>query len=163
MRNTILVSHFIDEDSEIHVVVQWLSYVQLFATPGTAACHGSLSLCISQSLLKFMSIASVMPSSHLILWGPLLLLLSFPASGSFPRSQFFTSGGQSVRALASASFLPMNMRDWFPLGLTGLSFLLSKGLWGVFSSSTVRKHQFYGAQPSLWSNSHIHTWLLERT
>ena len=70
----------------------------------------------------------MMPSSHLILWCPLLLLQSFPASGSFPRSQFFTSGGQSIRALASASVLPMNIQDWFPLGLTGCISSQSKGL-----------------------------------
>ena len=85
---------------------------------------------------------------------------SFPASGSFPVSQLFTSGGKRIRA--SASVLPMNIQDWFPLRLTGLITLLSKGLSRVFSSTTVWKHQFFGAQPSLWSNSHIHTWLLEK-
>ena len=76
-------------------------------------------------------------------------LQSFPASGSFPLSQFFVSGGQSIRASASASVPPMNSQDWFPLGLTGFMSLLSKGLSKVFSSVTVRKHQFYGTQPSL--------------
>ena len=84
---------------------------------------------------------------------------SFPASGSFPVSRLFTSGGQSIRASASASDLPMNIRGWFPLRLTGLISLLSKGLSRVFSSTTVQKYQFFGTQPSLWSNSHIHTWL----
>ena len=85
---------------------------------------------------------------------------SFPASGSFPVSQLFTSGGQSIGALASV--LPMNIHDWFPLGWTGLISLLSKGLSTVFSSTTVQKHEFFGAQPSLWSSFHIHTWLLEK-
>ena len=88
-------------------------------------------------------------------------LQSFPASGSFPKSQFFASGGQRFAASASASVLPMNIQDWFPLGLTGLISLQSKGLSRVFSTSIVQKHQFFGAQLSLWSNSHIHTWLLE--
>ena len=89
-------------------------------------------------------------------------LQSFPASGSFPMSQFFTSGDQSIRASASASVLPMNIQDWFPLGLTGWISLLSKGLSRAFSNTTVQKHQFFGAQLSLWSNSHIHIWLLEK-
>jgi len=84
-------------------------------------------------------------------------LQSFPASGSFPMSQFFTSGGQSIGVSASASVLPMNIQDWFPLGLTGLISLQSKGLSRVFSNTTVQKHQFFSAQLSLWSNSHIHT------
>ena len=82
---------------------------------------------------------------------------SLPASG-----QFFTSGGQSIGASPSASVLPINIRDWFPLGLTGWITLQSKGLSRVFSSTTVQKHQFFRAQLSLWSNSHIHTWLLEK-
>ena len=89
-------------------------------------------------------------------------LQSFPASGSFPMSQFFTSDGQSIRVSASASVLPMNIQDWFPLGWTGWLSLQSKGLLRVFSNTTVRKHQFFSAQLSLWSNSHIHTWLLEK-
>ena len=87
---------------------------------------------------------------------------SFPASGSFPMSQFITSGGQRTEAWTSASVLPMHIQDWFPLRLTGLISLLSKGCSGVFSSTTVQKHQFFGTQPSLWSNSHNHTWLLEK-
>ena len=90
------------------------------------------------------------------------LNLSFLASGSFPMSRLFTSGGQSIGASASASVLPMNTQGWFPFGLTGLISLLSKGLSRIFSSTTVWKHQFFSAQPSLWSNSHIHTWLLEK-
>ena len=86
---------------------------------------------------------------------------SFPESESFPGSQFFASGGQSIGASASASVFPMNIQCWFPLGLTGLFSLLSKGLSRVITSTTVQKHQFFGIQLSLWSNSHIHTWLLE--
>ena len=89
-------------------------------------------------------------------------LRSFPASGSFPMSWLFTSSGQSIEASASASVLPMNIQDWFPLGLTGLISLLSKGFSRVFSSSTIRKHQFSSAQPSLSSSSHICTLLLEK-
>ena len=86
----------------------------------------------------------------------------FPTSGSFPMSWFFTSGGQSIEASVSASVLPMNIQDWFPLGLTGLISLWSEGLSGVLSSTTIRKHQFFGTQLPLWSNCHIHTWLLEK-
>ena len=85
---------------------------------------------------------------------------SFPASGSFPMSQFFASGGQNTGASVSASVLLMNIQNWFPLGLTGLLSLQSKGLSKVFSNITVWKHQFFGAPPSLWSSCHIHTWLL---
>ena len=86
---------------------------------------------------------------------------SFPASGFFPMSQFFTLGGQSIGVSASASVLPMNTQDWFPLGLTGLISLQSKALSRVFSNTTVQNHQFFGAQLSLQSSSHIHTWLLD--
>ena len=89
-------------------------------------------------------------------------LQSFPALGSFPVSQLLASGGQRIGASASASVLPLNIQAWFPLGLTGLISLLSKGFSRVFSSTTVQKHQFLGAWPSLWSNSHICTWLLEK-
>ena len=83
-------------------------------------------------------------------------LQSLPASGSFPMSQFFTPGGQSIGVSASASVLPVNIQDWFSLGWTGW------GLLRVFSNTTVQKHQFFGTQLSLWSNSHIHTWSLEK-
>ena len=88
-------------------------------------------------------------------------LQPFPPSGSFPMSQFFASGGQSIGDSASASVLQMNIQGWFPLGLTGLISLQSKGLSRVFSNTTVQKHQLFSAQLSLWSNSHIHTRLLE--
>ena len=87
-------------------------------------------------------------------------LQSFPASGSFLMSQLFASGGQTIGT--SSSVLPMNIQGWFPLGLTGLISLLSKGLSRVFSNTIVQEHQFFGIQCFLWSNSHIHTWLLEK-
>ena len=86
-------------------------------------------------------------------------LQSFPASASFQMSWLFASGGQSIET--SASVLPISIQDWFPLGLTGL-ILQSKGLSRVFSNTTVQKQHFFSAQSSLWSNSHIHTWLLEK-
>ena len=89
-------------------------------------------------------------------------LKSFPASGSFQMSQFFASGGQNIRVSASASVLPLNIQDWFPLGLTAWLSLQSKGLSRVFSNTTVQKHQFFSAQLSSPSNSYIHTWLLEK-
>ena len=87
---------------------------------------------------------------------------SSPASGSFPMNQLFTSGGQSIGVSASTSVLPMNTQDWSPLGWTGWISLPSKGLSRVFSNTTVQKHQFFGAQLSSQSNSHIHTWPLEK-
>ena len=84
-------------------------------------------------------------------------LQSFPASGSFPMSQLFASGGQSVGVSVSASVLPMNIQGWFPLGFTGFISLQSKGLSRVFSRTIIQKHQFFSTQPSLWSNSHICT------
>ena len=104
--------------------------------PSSWWCHPTIS-------------SSVIPFSY--------CLQSFPASGSFPRSQFFSSGGQSIGVLASESILPMNIQDWFPLGLTGLISLQSRGLSRVFSNTTVQKHQFFSAQLSLWSNSNICT------
>ena len=143
--------------------VQSFSHVRLFVTPWTAAHQASLYLTNSQSLIKLMSIESVMPSNHLILCCPLLLPpQSFPASGSFQTSQFFAWGGQSSGVSASASVLPMNIQDWFPLGLTGLISLLSKGLSRAFSNTTVQMHHFFGARFSLQSNSYIHTWPQEK-
>ena len=98
--------------------------------------------------------SSVMPFSS--------CLQSFPASGSFPVRQLFALGGQSIGVSASASVLPINIQDWFLLGLTGWISLQSKGLSRVFSNTTVQKHQFFRAQLSSQSNSHIHTWLLEK-
>ena len=141
--------------------VQSLSRVWLFATPWAAACQASLSITNSQSLLKLTCIKMVMPSNPLVLCCPLLLPPSiFLSIRVFPMSQFFTSGGQSIGA--SASVLLVNTQDWFPLGLNGLISLQSKGLSRVFSNTTVQNHQFFGAQFPLWSNSYIHTWLLEK-
>ena len=118
------------------------SRVQLFATPWTAARQASLSINNSQSLIQLMSIELVMPSNHVILCHPFSSCLQFfPASESFPMSPFITSGGQRIGASASASVLPMNIQDWFPLGLTGLISLQSNGLSRVFSNTTVQKHQ----------------------
>ena len=130
-------------------------------TPWTAAHQASLFITNSWSPPKPMYIESVMPSNHLISVVPFSSCpQSFPASGSFPMSQFFASGGQSIGVLASTSVLPMNTQDW-SLGWTGWISLQSKGLSGVFYNITVQKHQFFGAQFSSLSKSHIHTWLLE--
>ena len=130
--------------------VQSLSRVWLFVTPWTAAHQASLSITNSRSLLKLCPLSrwchptilsSVVPfSSH---------VQSFPVSGSFPMSQFFTSGGQNIGVSISASVLPMNIHDWFRLRCTGWISLLSKGLSRVFSNTTVQKHQFFCAQLSL--------------
>ena len=126
-----------------HSLQSTLSSVQslsrLFVTPWTAACQASLYITYSRSLLKLTSIESVMPTSHLILCRPLLLLPSiFPSLlGSFKMSQLFISDGQSIRVSASTSVLPMNIQDWFPLGWTGWISLQSKGLSRVFSNTTV--------------------------
>jgi len=116
-----------------------------FVTPWMAACLASLTFTVFQSLLKLMSIESVMPSNHLILCRPLLSCLqSSPASGSFP---IVVSSHQVAKVLrASVSGLPMNIQDWFPLGLTGLISLQSEELSRVFSNTTVQKNQFCGAQ-----------------
>ena len=116
-------------------------------TPGTCSnscpsswwCHPTISSCVI----------------------PFSCLQSFPAAGSFPVSHFFTSGGQSIGASASAFNPSVNIQDWYPLQLTGL-ILQSKGLSRVFSNITVQNHQFFSNQLSLCSNSHIHTWLLEK-
>ena len=142
--------------------VQLLSHVQIFATLWTAAHQASLSSTNSWSLLKLMSTESVMLSNYLILCLPFSCLQFFPASGSFPKSQFFASGGRSIGVSTSASVLSVNIQDWFPLGLTSLISLQSKGLSRVFCNTTFQKHQFFGTQLSLWSSSHIHTWLLEK-
>ena len=137
-------------------VVQLLNHVQLFVTPWTSVCQASLSFTISGSLLKLMSIESVMPSDHLILCCPLLLLPSvFPSTRVFYNGP---SGGQSNGASALASFFPKKPQGWSPSEWTGWISLQSKGLSRVFSNTTVQKHQFFGAQPSSQFNSHVHTW-----
>ena len=143
--------------------LQWLSHVRLLATPWIAAHQASLSITNSRSSLRLMSISqwchpaissSVIPCSS--------FPQSLPASEFFPMSQLFTWGGQSTGVSALASSLPMNTQDRSPIAWTGWISLQSKGLSGVFSNTTVQKHQFFGAQLSSQSNSHIHTWLLEK-
>ena len=141
--------------------VQSFSHVRLLVTPWNAACQASLYN--SQSLLKLTSIESVMPFNHLILCHPLLHLTSVFLSIRVFSNELFASGGQSIGASASASVLPMNIQDWFLLGLTDLISLQSKGPSRVFSNTIIQKHQFFGAQLSLWSNSHIYKRLLEKT
>ena len=143
---------------------QSLSHVQLFATPWTAARQASLSITNSWSQSKpcplsrwcHPTISSfVVPFSS--------CLQSFPASGCFPMGPLFASGGQNNGVSASASVLPMNIQDWFPLGWTGWISMQAKGLSRVFSNTTVQKHQFFGTQFSSQSNFHIHSWLLEKS
>ena len=135
--------------------VQSLSHVWLFVTPWTAAHQASLSITNSQSLLKLMSIESVMPSNHLIFYHPLL-----PPPSVFPSIRVFSN--KSVPRIRwpkywSFSFSVSPFNEY-----SGLISLLSKGLSRVFSSTTAQKHQLFGAQPSLWSDSHTHTWSLEK-
>ena len=142
----------------VHSSAQSLSHVGLFASPWTAVCQASLSITISWNLLKLMSIKLVMPSNHLILCHPFLLPPSiFPRMRSFPTSQFFASGGQSIGVSASASVLPMNTQEWSPLGCTAWISLQSKGLSRLFSNTTVEKHPFLWAQLSSQSKFHVHT------
>ena len=144
--------------------VQSLSRVRLFATPWMTARKASLSITISRSSLILTSSESMMPSSHLILCRPLLLLLPIsPSIRVFPMNQLFSWGGQSTGASALASFLPKKSQGWSPSKWTGLILLQSKGLSRVFSNTTVQKHQFFGTQPSSQSNSHIHIWSQEKT
>ena len=135
------------------LAVQLWSPVLFFMTPGTAARQAPLSSSVSQSLLRLMSFE----------WWCCLTTSSSAAAFSFsrqpfPMSQVFASGGQNVGV--SSSVLPMTIQGWFPLGWTGWISLQSKGLSRVFSNTTVQKPQFFGAQPSLWSNSYNRTWLL---
>ena len=130
--------------------VHLFSCVQLFVILWTAAHQASLSVTNSRSLLKLMSIESVMPSNRLILCHLLLLPSSiFPSIGFFQMSQFFTSGGQSIGVSALTSVLPMNTQDLSPLGWSGWISLQSKGFSKVFSNTTVQKHQLFGAQLAL--------------
>ena len=135
----------------------WLCDPMDCSMPGLPVHHQLpefTQMCVHQVCLCHPTISSsVIPFSS--------CLHSFQASGSFPMSQFFASGGQNIGVSASASVLPMNIQDWFPFGWTGLISLQSKGLSRVFSNTTVQKHQFFSAQLSLLSNSHIHTWLLD--
>ena len=129
--------------------------------PMDCSTQSSLSFTNSQSFLKLMSIESVIPSNHLILCHPLLLLTSiFPSFRVFSNESVLHIRWPNIGA--SASVLPMNIQGWFPLEWTGWISLQSKGLSRVFSNTTVQKHQFFGTQLSSQPNSHIHTWLLEK-
>ena len=128
----------------------WLQHVSLpcpSLCPEACSNSGPSSQCCHPTLSSSVTSSPSFPQSNL-------------ASGSFPMSRLFTSHGQSIGA--SASVLPVNIQGWFPLGLTGLISLLSKRISRGFSSTTVWKLQFFSTQPSLWYNSHIHTWLLEK-
>ena len=126
------------------------SVVSDSATPWTAPCQASLSITNSQSLLKLTSIELVMPSHHLILYRPLLLPPSIiPSIRAFSKESVLHIRGQSIGVAASASALPMNIQDRFPLGLTGLTSLQSKGHSRVLSNTTVQKHPFFSIQLSL--------------
>ena len=143
--------------------VQSLSRVRLFATPWIAACQASLSITNSWSSRRLMSIESVMPSGHLILCRPLLLLPPIPPSiRVFTNESTLRMRWPKYWSFSLASVLPVNTQDWSPLGWTGWISLQSKGLSRVFSNTTLQKHQFFSAQPSSQSNSHIHTWPLEK-
>ena len=149
-------SHSANKKNDLFHSVQLLSCVQFFATPWTAACQASLSITNSWSLLKLMFIESVIPSNHLILCHPLFLLPSiFPSIRVFSSHQVFLSSHQ-VAKVWSFSISPSNeysrlisfRMDW-------LDLLAVQGTLRVCSSITIRKHQFFSAQPSLWSNSHM--------
>ena len=149
----------IEEVVVVFVVVLSSSHVWLFSTRGLQHSRlpcPSLSpgVCSSSCPLHRWCHTTISSSATPFSF----CLLSFPASGSSPVSQLFTSGGQRIGASASASVLPVNIQSWFPLGLIGLISLLSKGHSRIFSRTTVQKHQFFSAQPSSWSNSHINTW-----
>ena len=159
----VFVSFFKNSTNFQFSSAQLLNRVWLFMTSWTAVHQASCSSptpggysnsCPSCQWCHPTISSSVIPFSS--------CLQSFPASGSFPRSQFFTSGGQSVGVSTSASVLPMNSQDWFPLEWTGWISLQSKRLSRVFSNTTVQKHQFFSSKFSLYSKSHIHTWLLEK-
>ena len=148
--------------SPLRTSVQSLSCVQLFVTPWTAVCQDSLSITNSWSLLKLKSIESVIPSTHLILCCPLLQPSIFSSIRVFLNESALHIRWPKYWNF-SFSISPSNdIQGWFPLGLTGWISLQSKGLSRVFSNMTVKKHQFFDTQLYLQSNSHIHTWLIEK-
>ena len=144
------------------VVLQLLSFVLLFEAPQISAYQAPLSSTLFQNSLWFTPwvCVALWPSKSASSFS--VRLRSFPASRSFQTSRLCASNDHSIGDSTSASVLPMNIEEWFPFGLTGLIALQFKGLSRVFSSITIWKHQFFRAQPSLLSNSHIHTWLLEK-
>ena len=143
------------------MLIQFSSVAQLCPTLCDPVDCSTPGFPVHDQLLE-LSQTHVHRVNHLIFCHPLLLLPSiFPSIRAFSNELALTSGGQSIGASVSASVLPMNIQGWLPLGLTSLISLQSKGLSRVFSSTTIWKHQFFSAQLSLWSNSHINTWLLE--
>ena len=155
--------HLIPKKQKMFSSVQLLSHVWLFATPWTAArqaSHPSPTPRVYSNSRPLSQQPHPTISSSVVCFSS--CLQSFPASGSFLMSQFFTSGGQSIGVSASASVLPMNIQDWFPLRWTGWISLQTKEVSRFFSSTVVQKHQFFSTQLSLYSSSHIHTWLLEK-
>ena len=148
-KELLLFSHSVMSDS---LQSHGLKYTRLpCPPPSSGVCSNSLPLC---QWCHATNSSSIIPFSS--------CLQSCPASGSFLMIWLFASGGQSIGASASASVLPMRIQCRFPLGLTGLISLQSKGLSRVFSNTTVQKHHFFGTQPSLWFNSYIHSWLVEK-
>ena len=142
---------------------QSLSRVRLFATPWTTACRASLYITSSWSLLKLMSIESLMPSNHHILCCHLLLLPSiFPSIRVLSNESVLSTRWPKYWSYSFSVSPPVSAQDWSALGWTAWISLQSKGLSRVFSNTTVQRHQFFGAQLSSQSNSHIHTWLLEK-
>ena len=157
-------SHFMKRWEACSASGQFSSGTQscLTVTLGKAARQASLSISNSLSLIRLMSIELVMPYNHFVLCDPLLLMPSiFPSIRVFSNESFLCIQWPKSWSL-DALVLPMNIQDWFPLGWTGWNSLLSKGLSSVFSNTTVQKHQFFGTQLSLWSNSDILTWLLKK-
>ena len=147
----------------LHGSVQFSSSVVSDSLQPRKLQQASLCITNSQSSLRLMSIESVMPSSHLILCRPFSSCpQSLPSSESSPMSQHFPWGGQSTGVSALASFLPKKSQGWSPSEWTGWISLQFKGPSRVFSNTTVQKHQFFSAQPSSQSNSHIHTWPQEK-
>ena len=138
-----------------HVDSLWAHRLQCTSPPCPSASPG---VCPSSCPLNWWCLPTISSSVTLFSSCP----QSFPASGSFPMNQLFTSGGQSIGASASVSVLPVDIQSWFPLRLTGWFSLMSKVFSRVFSSTTIWKHQFFSAQPSLLFNSHICTWVLEK-
>ena len=151
-----MLLHYHSITNFVFVVLQSLSLVLW-----TVACQASLSFTISWSLLKLMSIESVIPSNHLVLCHPLLLFSILLSIRVFSNNLALHIRSSKYWSFTSVSVLPVNIQDWFPLELTGLISLHSKGLSRVFFNTTVQKHKFFSAQPSSWFNSLIHTWLLE--
>ena len=144
--------------------VQSHSRVWLFATPWTAASQASLSITNSWSLLKLMSIELVMPCRHLVLCHPLLFLPSiFPSIRVFSNESSLCIKWPKYWSFSFSISPPVNIQDWFPLGLPGLISLQSKWLSRIFCNTAVQKHQCFDTHSSLWSNSHIHTWILEKS